>query len=250
MFSFISQGFLDLLIFLATNFNGNFGLAIIAITFLIRLVLVPITLPSLKSQKKIKELQPQLDKLKKKHGKDKQVFAQKQLELYKQHNVNPAAGCLPQIVQIALFIIFYRVLINVLNGDQPPHISFLFLGLDLTQPDTTYILPILAGISQLFLGLMIAPGADTTAEKTLAAQTKSKKDDKQAEDMTQMAQQMQSQMLYIMPAFTFFIALRFPSGLALYWVVSTLFSLVQQYFVSGLGGLTPHLKKLGIIHSK
>jgi len=245
--SAINQIFLQLLNFFAGTFWGSYGLAIIFLTLLIRVALVPIILPSLKSQQKIKQLKPQLDKLKQKYSHDKQLFAQKQMEFYKSHNINLAAGCLPQLVQIFLFIVFYRVLITSLNNGIPQDYSVSFLWFQLNQPDKTYLLPAIAGITQLFLALMLAPAADATAEKKLAATTKTKKDDKQASDMEQMAQTMQSQMVILMPAMTFFFALSFPSGLALYWTASTVFSLVQQYFVSGLGGLEPYLVKLSLI---
>lgn len=233
----LNQFFLDLLNLFAGIAGGNYGLAIIFLTLAIRLTLLPLVLPSLKSQKKIKQLKPQLDQLKKKYSKDKQLLAKKQMELYQKNNINLASGCLPQLVQIVLFIAFYRVLITSLNNGIPDQYSVNFLWLKLNQPDNTYLLPFVAAASQLLLALMLSPGTDTAAEKELSLTTKTKKDDKQADDMTEMAQVMQSQMILIMPAMTFFIALRFPSGLAVYWVVSTLFSLVQQYFVSGLGGL-------------
>lgn len=245
----INQIFVTLLNFFAQYLFNSYALAIIAVTSLIRIVLIPFTLPTLKSQKKIQSLKPEIDKLKSKYSSDKKTLQQKQLELYQQHNINPAAGCLPQLIQIGLFIVFYRVLINSLNSDNISY-SLNFFWLNLTQPDETYILPALAGISQLILALMIKPGADTKAEHQLAAKTKTKKDDKQADDMEQMAQTMQSQMVFLMPAMTFFLARSFPSGLALYWITSTIISIVQQFFVSGLGGLSPTISRAYSIFKK
>jgi len=239
----INQFFVSLLNFFAHNLFNSYGLAIISVTALIRLVLIPLTIPTLKSQKKIQLLKPEIDKLKKQYGHDKKLFQQKQLELYQHHQINPAAGCLPQLVQIGLFIVFYRVLVTSLGSESIPY-SMIFLGLDLTKPDSTFVLPFLAGITQLILALMIRPGADTQAEHQLAQKTKTQKDDKQADDMEHMAQTMQSQMTFLMPAMTFFLARSFPSGLALYWVISTGFSIVQQYFVSGLGGLLPAFNRV------
>jgi len=96
------QPLLNALIFLYNLLGQNLGWAIIGLTLLIRGVLTPLTLPSLKSGQKMKELQPELNKLKEKYGQDKQVFAKKQLELFQSHGVNPAAGCLPQIIQYYL----------------------------------------------------------------------------------------------------------------------------------------------------
>lgn len=249
MFTFINQFFLELLTVLAQFFNGNLGFAIVALTILVRFALLPLTLPSLNSQKKITALKPELDKIKQKYSHDKKILSQKQLELYQKHQINPLAGCLPQIIQLVFLIILYQVLINSLNNSTIANVSLDFYWLTLNHPDNTLILPVVAGISQLVLGVMILPATSTKAEHQLAAKTSTKKDDQEAASMTDMATTMQSQMVLLMPAFTFFLALKFPSGLALYWVVTTLFSLVQQYFVSGLGGLKPYLDKVRSFHS-
>jgi YidC/Oxa1 family membrane protein insertase len=244
MFLQLNQLFLSVLNFYADFLGHSYGLAIIALTLTIRLILVPIILPSIKSQKKMQNLKPQLDELKRKYGHDKTVLSQKQMEFFKEQKINPVSGCLPQLVQIVLFIAFYQVLVHFLNDKTVVPSSLQFLWFQLSKPDPLYILPILSGITQFILGLMILPAADTAAEKTLAAQTKTKKDDKEADSMTDMATMMQSQMIFFMPLITVWIALKFPSGLALYWVASTLFSIVQQYFVSGWGGVVSYYKKL------
>lgn len=237
------------LIFLYEALGNDLGIAIIAITLIIRFILLPLTLPAMRSAQQIKELKPKLDDLKEKHKGDKTALQQAQLKLYKDNNINPAAGCLPYIVQLVVLIALYRVLIDFFQNGQLNGVSvnLNFLWMNLGQPDSTYVTPIIAGVTQFFLALMILPGSETAAEKTLATTTPSKKDDKKAEDMTQMAQTMQQQMVFIMPAMTFFIALKFPSGLALYWIITTLFSLVQQYFISGLGGLTKYAQKIGLV---
>jgi len=203
----------------------------------------------MKSAQKIKELKPKLDKLKQEHKDDKVALQQAQLKVYKENNINPAAGCLPYIAQLVVLIALYRVLIDFfqsgqLNGTQ---VELDFLWMNLGQPDTSYAAPIIAGVTQFFLALMILPGSSTAAEKTLAVSTPTKKDDKKAEDMSQMAQSMQQQMVFVMPAMTFFIALKFPAGLALYWIITTIFSIVQQYFISGLGGIETYAKKFGLV---
>lgn len=240
------QPLLFILKFLTNSLDGNLGLAILTLTFLIRLVLIPLTVPGMKVAKKMRELKPHLDELKKKYAKDKKRLQQEQLKLYQQHKVNPLSGCLPQIVQIVVVFALYRVFIDFLeNGNlNGANINLSFLGMNLAEPDTTYVMPILAGLSQLIFALIILPGADTTAEKTLAASTPSKKDDKKAEDVTEMSETMQKQMVYIFPAMIFFMSLKFPSGLALYWVASTTFLIIQQYFISGPGGLAKFVEKI------
>ncbi len=245
MLNFLIAPINNLLIFLYGISGQNLGLAIIFLTLIIRGVLVPITIPSLRSAKKLQELKPHLDKLKQKH-KDKQKLQLATLELYKQHGINPAAGCLPQIAQLLVLIALYQVFINFINGGQynGQSLNLNFLWLDLGKADPYYILPILAGLTQLIFSFMMTSGLESHVKAP-----KNKDEKKKEEDSMEMAQSMQQQMLYLMPAMTVIIALKFPSGLALYWVITTLFSLVQQYLVSGLGGLAPVLVKLRIIKS-
>lgn len=244
--SIFSEFLLNVLLFL-NSITGSLGLAIIAFTIVIRSLLLPATIPSIKATRRMKEMQPELNKLKKKFGNDKQALQLAQLELYKKYNVNPLSGCLPQLVQLGVLILLYRVLVGFLGNPEfnGSHIETSFLWLDLGKPDPLYILPVTAGLSQLVLSLMIAPGA----EKRDIVPNKSKKKvvreaNEKEENIAEMAQSMQQQMLYIMPVFTGIIALNFPSGLALYWVATTIFSIAQQYFISGPGGLVSYAKRL------
>lgn len=241
----ITATFAQILDQTALYLDGSYGWAIIVITLIIRLALLPIILPSVKSQRRMLELQPEIEKLKKKY-KDKKIFAQKQMDLFKEKGVNPLSGCLPQLVQIGLFIVFYQVLISSLNGGELVG-STDFFWLDLTQADTSFILPVLAGGSQFLLGLMLLPASSVMEKEKKAAKTKSAKDDQEATDFSGMAKTIQTQMIFVMPVITVFIAVSFPSGLALYWVVSTLFSIVQQYYVSGWGGLRAYAVKFNLI---
>ncbi|MDQ5950840.1 MAG: hypothetical protein QG639_116 [Patescibacteria group bacterium] len=227
--------------------SGNLGLAILLFTLLVRTILFPVTATSLKAAQKKKELQPELKKLKKKHGKDAPALQAAQMEMYKKYNVNPLAGCLPQIAQIAVLLILYHVLTNFLKQTEINGIVInpSFLWLNLTQPDALYILPILAAVTQLILSVMIAPGA----EKRDIVPNKSKKNDvakanEKEEDMAEMAASMQQQMLYIMPIMTGVIAIQFPSGLPLYWIATTIFSIGQQWYISGPGGLKTYYQRI------
>lgn len=226
--------------------GGNLGISIIALTFILRAILVPITLPSLKSQQKIKLLQPELNALKKKHT-DKKVLQQKQLELYKKYNVNPLAGCIPQLVQLGVLIFLYQSLTKFLGQPviQGIEINTQFFWLNLSLPDPKFVLPVLAAVTQLILSLMLAPGAEVRDIVPNDSKLKKIKEaNEKEEDTAEMAQSMQKQMMFIMPVMTGFIALKFPSGLALYWVASTVFSVVQQYFISGPGGLTLYIERI------
>lgn len=227
--------------------TGNMGVAIILFTILIRTIIFPLTLSSLKAAHKMRQLQPELSKLKKKHGKDNTALQAAQMEMYKKYNVNPLAGCVPQIVQIVILLVLYHVLLAVLKQPVVNGVTIdpSFLWMDLTKPDPLYILPVLAAVSQLVLSLMVAPGAETrdivpNDSKKKTVQEANKKE----EDMAEMAASMQQQMLFIMPIMTGVIALRFPAGVPLYWIVTTLFSIGQQWYVSGPGGLKLYYQRL------
>ena len=261
---FLYQPLINALILFYKIFFNNLGLAIIGLTVLIRLLLMPLTLPALKTAAKIKELAPKLEKLKKKHKGDQQAFARAQLELYRQHGANPAAGCLPQIIQlvvlIALFQAFRQVLganaetIGKLNGVLYPALrlpakttfNLKFLYLDLAQPDVFRLpgfrFPIpgaflfLAAVTQFLTSKMMAPVV--SAARKQAEKTPEKQDD--------MATIMQQQMMFMFPLMTILIGFSFPSGLVLYWLVFSLFQMGQQYKTGGLGGLEPWVGKLKI----
>jgi len=249
------QPLVNALIFFYQFLGQNLGLAIIGLTLFIRGALTPLTLPSLKSAQKLKSLQPELAKLKSKYSKDKQQFAQKQLEFYKKHGVNPASGCLPQIVQIVILIALFQAFNQVLKPEgnivetlnnllyqglklsKEFTLNTKFLYLDLTQPDLFVIkdikflkytinrLPglflIAAAVAQFLSSKLMMPAAKATKEQT--KKTKEETDD--------MAAAMQSQMLYMMPLMTIFIGFKFPSGLVLYWLTFSVFMLIQQLYL-------------------
>ncbi len=238
---------LNLLMLFYKVLFSNLGLAILGLTVFIRLMLFPLTLPALRMSKKQKELKPELDKLKKRFRDNKDKLAQKQLELMREHGVNPALGCLPQIVQIVVLIALYQVFRQALqaNGqgisalNSMLYFDFLkipvggsinveFLYLDLTQPDPYYVLPILAGLTQAALALVgrRLQGQDSSDEKQ---EKESVEED--TGGMESMMQDMQWQMGLIFPLMTVFIGVRLQSGLVLYWVASVLLSLVQQWWV-------------------
>lgn len=246
------------------KFFGDLGVSIVVLTIIIRTILIPLTLPAMRAQKKMAELAPEIKRLKEKHASDKQKFAQAQMELYKKAGANPAAGCLPMIVQFVILIALYQAFLQVLqtNGTdvltkinetvypflQLPsnfNLDFSFLYLNLSKPDLIHVaglpLPgiflILAAISQFFSGKMMAP--QIKAEEKEAKKTPGKSDD--------MMVAMQSQMMYLFPAMTIFIGYGFPSGLVVYWFIFSAYQLIQQYFISGWGGLTPWAVKLNLI---
>lgn len=253
-----------LILFYKILFN-NLGLAIIALTAAIRFILIPLTAPSLKAAKKMQELAPQLQKLKERYKNDKQGLSRAQLELYRQHGANPAAGCLPQIIQLLVLIAMFQAFQQVLGTNaqtitrlnevlypslrlsQDAVINLKFLYLNLAKPDLIPLpasrlpLPaipgiflILAALTQFLTSKMMTP--QVKAQAAEAKKTPGKEDD--------MATMMQKQMLYMFPLMTLLIGFSFPSGLVLYWLVFSVFQLVQQYSTGGWGGLEPWAEKL------
>lgn len=235
--NFVYQPILNTLLWLYGVLGNNLGLAIIVLTLLVRFILIPFTLPQMRSAKRIADLKPELDALKKKHGHDAKVFQQKQLEFYKEKGINPAAGCLPFIAQFIVLIALYQVFMNTLGGNGMGDVKATFLLWDLAGKDTTFILPVLAGILQLVTSMAILPAIENEPEKRKGTQ-------EQKQDVAEMATAMQQQMVFMMPVMTVIFSLQFPAGLALYWVITTAFSLVQQLIVSGPGGLVVYGKKL------
>ena len=246
--------------------TGDFGWSIVLLTVGLRLAMTPLVLPSLRSGKKMQELAPELAKLKEKHKDNKQALMAAQAQLYKDNGLNPAAGCLPQIVQILVLIALFNAFNTVLKPNGEDLVSSLnqrlyannqldegftfssrFFYLDLTKPDTFRIegipfpLPglflLLSASVQLLSSKMMMPSVKK--EEKLAKATPEATDDVMAKT--------QEQMLYMFPLMTIVFGFQFPSGLVVYWFVFSAVSMVQQYFALGWGGLTPWAKKLGMV---
>ncbi len=219
----LTQPLLNALVWLYNIIPGqDVGLAIIALTLLIRVILVPAFQKSLRSQKELQHLQPQLEEIRRKHKDDKEAQTRATLELYKQHKVNPFSSCLPLLVQLPILIALYRVFLTGLNGNvagdlypfisDPGKIQTTFLGfVNLASPNLYFGLA--AGLFQFVQSKMMAP----------------KKSSGGAADKTQAL--MNAQLLYFMPIVTVLIAARLPAGLAVYWIVTTLFAIGQQYYI-------------------
>lgn len=239
------------IIFGIYRITGSLGISIILLTLLIRALLVPVMLPSLKAIKKQQDLQPEIDKIKLKYKHDKKKQAELQMELFKKHGINPASGCSMQIIMILVLIALYGVIGQLTQGtnieELNKHVYFNslklvegesvqtnFLYMDLAKPDPFFILAVLAGLFQLISSKMTMPYVEQ-GEKA-AKKTPEKSDD--------IGYKMQQQMLYTMPIMNVLIGLTLPSGVVLYMVVTTIFSIAQSYFVSGLGGLKPWIHKI------
>jgi len=204
--------------------GNDLGIAIILLTILIRFILYPLSKKAIQSQKAISFLQPKIKEIQKKY-KNKEEQAKVMMELYKKHKVNPMAGCLPILIQLPILIALYRVFfsglnmetLNILYGfiQRPDSLNLMFLGLiNLSQKNI--FLAILAGFFQFIQSKMILPQNITK--------------DKSKSGGLDFSSIMSQQMLYFMPMITIFIAWNLPSALPLYWIVITIFGIVQQYF--------------------
>lgn len=218
----------NLLIFLAWLIPGHsIGWAIVAITFIVRLALLPSSIKTTKSQQKMKLLTPALKAIKEKYKDDRQGEAQATMELYKKHGVSPWGSCLPLLIQLPILFILYRVFMVGLNVDRfdllysfTPHLNNIntwFLGVDLSQPNK-YVFPIIAGLAQLLQSWQM---------KQMNPTPPAGKDSK--DDFSKI---FTGQMMYLMPLFTVFIAMKLPAALALYWIVTTLFMVVQTWWTT------------------
>lgn len=217
----------------------DFGVAIIIVTLLIKFALIPLSKKQIESQKKMQELQPKIKEVQNKHKGDKEKQSRALMELYKEHKTNPFSGCLPMIVQLVFLIAIYRVLFNISNANlmvdsaglysfvhNPGQIGKIFLGIiDLASVvDFKHIT--IASLPHIILVVMAA-GAQFIQTKMLMAKQTPTPAGKEAD----FSQVMSKQMLYLGPAMTLFIGIKFPAGLALYWLVSTGFMIAQQYYI-------------------
>ncbi len=205
----------------------DFGIAVIILTLLIRLILYPSMAQSLKSQKALADLQPKIQEIQKKYKNDIAKQGQATIELYRKEKINPLSGIFPLLVQLPILIALYRLFWKGLDAKElvylynfvpnPGLINPTFLGiLNLAQP--SIVLAILAGIFQFFQSKMILP----------AALSKKPVDKKKIPNFSEA---LQKQMLYFFPVFTVFILWKLPAAIGLYWIATTVFSIFQQYLI-------------------
>lgn len=189
---------------------GNYGIAIIIVTILMRILIFPLTLKQEKSMKKMRELQPELDKLKEKYKDDNQKLNEETMKLYRDNNVNPMGGCLPILIQMPIFVALYWAFV----GDAIPK-DATFLWFNLKQPDNFIKL----GLFSVNLLPIINTGITYLQQKMMTPISSG--DEKNP---------MQS-MLYTMPIMMLVLFYNMPSGVTLYYVVSGVLSLIQQHFI-------------------
>ena len=196
------------------EFVQNWGLAIIVVTILIKLVFYKLTEASGRSMAKMREIQPRMKALQERYKDDRQALSQAMMELYRREKVNPAAGCLPILIQMPFFLAFYWVLLESVEMRQAP---FALWITDLSSRDPYFILPLIMGAAMLFQQKLNPAPADPV----------------------------QARVMQVMPIiFTGFFAF-FPSGLVLYWVTNTVLSIAQQWHINRVVEAEAKRKKQG-----
>ncbi len=263
----LTQPLANGLILFYNFFGHNLGIAILLFSSFLFLITRPLSKPQIESMKKIRAIQPQVDKLKKKYKNDKLKFSQAQAELYKQNKINPSTGCIFQILQLVILITFYQVFASSLSNNaasiaklnallyeplkitQGVSLNTGFLYLDVSKPDLFNIPGVPLAVPGVFLVLAIVAQflsakimvPYVTAEEKIAKKTKSETDD------IQLA--MQQSTMYFVPLMTLYFGYKFPSGLVLYWLIFSLGNVWMQASINGWGSLTPLIRRLGLVKS-
>ncbi len=200
-----------LITYFADVTNDNYGLAIIIVTLIIRLAILPLMIKQTKSSKAMQALQPEMQALREKYSskdqKTQQKLQQETMALFQKHGVNPLAGCFPLIVQMPILIGFYHAIMRTSEIA-----SHNFLWFDLGEKDPFYLLPLIAGVTTFIQQKMMMAGTPHNPQMAM--------------------------MLWLMPIMIVVFAVTFPAALSLYWVVGNLFMIVQTYFIKG-----PELKQ-------
>ena len=213
----------NLLMYLVAVLPGHqVAWAIILVTIIIRIFLVPTSIKASKSTLEMQKLQPILNQIKAKYKGDQVKLSQETMKVFKGHKVSPYGSCLPMIIQLVVLIIFYRVImigfnldhLNLLYSFVPKagEINLNFFGLNVGKPDL-WVLPILAGALQFIQTKMIPqPPLQKGSNDPMALMNK--------------------QMIYFFPFITIFIARSLPAGLSIYWVITSAFMILQQWYIN------------------
>jgi YidC/Oxa1 family membrane protein insertase len=237
MLDFIVYPFANLLLLLYQYLGQQTIAAIAALTVLIRLLILPLTLSQQRSAQKMQELQPEIEKLRDKYGDDQEALAQEQMKLWRKAGVNPAGGCLPLLIQLPIMIALYRAIIFIVPSTPLQLFQFsgrifidrwlpslrglvplqsTFLGMDLGQPPSpeqwwSYALPILVFATSWLQQKLLTPP--------------------RAGDGQSQAEMMNQQMQIMMPLMFGFISIQYATGLSIYFIISNLFGMAQYYFI-------------------
>ena len=218
------------LVFLIANFSWiDMGMAVILITVLVKLILLPLTKKSIKIQIKTKELEPELKKIKEEHKDNKEEQARQIMDLYRKNHLNPLSGFLVILIQLpiifALYFVFLKGGFPEINTEIlysfikiPEEVNMHFLGL-ISMVDKNIVLALFAGISQYIQIKLMLPKLEP------------KKNNHQKTFKDDLMRSMNTQMRFVMPVIVFFISYSLPAAIALYWITSNIFMILQEIFV-------------------
>jgi YidC/Oxa1 family membrane protein insertase len=207
--------------FLARTFNSA-GLAVIVFTVIVKTIMLPLTIKATRSSRSMQELQPKIKELQKKYKNDRQMLSQETMKLYGQYGVNPMAGCLPILIQMPIFFGLYRAILHLSNNNTGFEISEYwsggFMWLDnLATADPWHVLPVLAGIFQFVQTKMIRPANQGP--------------------ISDPQQRMMNSIMNFLPITVVLFGWTFASGPVLYWVTQSVYSVVQQWLITGWGSM-------------
>jgi YidC/Oxa1 family membrane protein insertase len=197
----------------ADTFTHNYGVDIILLTILIKIIFYPLSVKSYKSMKEMQKLQPVVAKLREKYKDDKEKLNKEMMEIYKTRGVNPLGGCLPMVIQIPVFFALYRVLMGAIEFRHAP---FVFWIKDLASPENLFTLSA-AGFSLPIRILPLIMGITMVIQQKMQPTS---------------VDPMQEKMMLFMPVVFTFLFWGFPTGLVLYWLVNNVISIGQQYYIN------------------
>jgi len=186
---------------MTNKFTGNYGIDIIILSLLIKIIFLPLTQISFKSMKEMQKVQPEMSRLREIYKNDKARLQQEIMLLYKRRKINPMSGCLPMVIQIPVFIALYNVLQYTFEIRHAPFVLWIT---DLSAKDPIYLTPLVMGATMVIQQKMTPTAADPA----------------------------QAKMFMLMPVMFTFLFLSFPSGLVLYWLVNNVLSIAHQYYLT------------------
>jgi len=229
-FTIILQPLYNILIVFYKYLGSDIGVAIIALTILIRMIFWPLQGKALRSTREQQAIQPEIEKIKEKYKSNPQKQSQEILTLFRTHKVSPLSGCLPVLIQFPILIGLYSIFVRGLKTETfswlysfikaPTSLNtYFFHWVDLAQPEKIFF-PILAGLTQFILAWLT---------NIQMKQFQAKKKDPSKPDFTSM---FSKQMLYIFPIMIVFISMKLPAALSLYWIITNIFMIVQQYLIN------------------
>ena len=243
MFDFIAYPLANLLLLLYSVLGQSTVLAITALTILINLIMLPLTLSQQRSARKMQDLQPKIDKLKKKYSNDQERFAQEQMKLFRKEGVNPMGGCLPLLIQFPIWLGLINAIrycipsrpLDLLRFSQHIYkwlpgvqgvipLQSRFLGMDLGQPPTpavwwSYALPILVFVTYWLQQKLISPSSGSADEK------------EDTSSQQEMMEQQMKMMRVTMPLMSMLFTLQYATGLSIYFIISSATRIVQYYLI-------------------